>query len=181
MRRGRTAYLVMGLAIVLALLLSGAAQAVTLQGGDSAHRSAVLGTLQSQPRLLAAVESVYPGFCVRLNYGGMAWPGYIDVSVSLWGKAFTNQVCHEFCHELQIAADAPGGYESLTTAWRQWMRVNKPQVDTSRWDGFIWNHTLMEALRQAFYAPYYAGGPEYRVYADRGQVTALLQSVGIQP
>lgn len=39
----------------------------------------------------------------------------------------------------------------------------------------------MEALRQAWWYPFYSSGPVYRVYATRAQMTTILQSIGVTP
>ncbi len=113
-------YLVLAFALgaLLAMVLASPAQAVTIKGGDATHRTAALNVLRSQPGLLAFVESVYPGFTVWIGYGGHAWEGRIDVNGSRSGKAFTDQVAHEFCHEIQRAADAAGGPPALSGPWR---------------------------------------------------------------
>ena len=171
---------VLVIATVLVLVFASGAFAFTIQGGDSAHRGAAASVVSSVPGLLNCVQATYPAFSVHIDYGGMAFPGYIDVCCTLMGKDFTNEVAHEFCHEVQLACDN-SGRGSLTAAWHRFMAQVWPQVNTSQWTGFTWNHTLMEALRQAFYAPYYANPPEYRVYATKAQMTAILASVGVTP
>jgi hypothetical protein len=159
---------VVATAIILAL--SGGAAAYTITGGDQAHRHAVTETLGSQPRLLAAVEHVYPGFSVRICYGGFAWPGSIDVCRKLSGRAFTNQVAHEFCHEIQRACDEPGGYGALGQAWISWLqRRGLSTVD--------WTHTLEDSMRVAFFAPYCV--PPGQTVASKAEIVDLLRSVGV--
>ena len=88
--------------VLLGALAAGPAQAVTIKGGSASHNGAVMSVLDSRPNLLSYVESRWPGLYVRVCYGGHAWPGYFDVDMSRQGKAFTDQVAHEFSHMLQL-------------------------------------------------------------------------------
>jgi hypothetical protein len=173
--------LVMAIGALLFGAFTGSAQAIGLVNVPASHQQATLNTINNRPNLVSVVLSVWPAFYVRGGYGGQAWPGYIDVNTAqLSGKAYTHQVAHEWCHEVQLACDAPGGYGSLIVAWRAFMASTWPQVNTSQWTGATWNHTLMEAMRE-FWRPYYANAPEYRVYATRAQMTTILQGCGVTP
>ncbi len=170
------------LAGLFLLLSSTAALAYPLVNVPATYRAATINTIDCRPNLVSVVLGVWPTFYVQGGFGGEAWLGHIDVGTSLYsGQAYTNQVAHEWCHEVQRAMDEPGGAGSLTAAWHAFMAASWPQVNTTGWDAFTWNHTLMEAMRQAWWYPYYAGGPEYRVYADRPRMTAILQSCGVTP
>jgi hypothetical protein len=174
-------YRILIISVCVFFCIAGAAQAIGVGNLPATHRQAALNVTACNPAISEAIHAVYPGVYVRFIYGGYAGLGFIDVSVSLWGKAFTHQVAEEWCHELQRACDEPGGYGPLTNAWHAFMSIFWPQVDTSRWTGYVWNHTLMEALRQAWWYPYYANGPDYRVYATRAQMIEILESVGVMP
>jgi hypothetical protein len=179
-----TAYrtsVLLALVVVLLFCSVGSVQAIGLVTIPATHQQATLNVVNNRPNLTSLVLGAWPDFYVHGCYGGMAWPGSIDVTVHLSDRAYTAHLAHEWCHEVQRACDEPGGYGSLTTAWRAFMAASWPQVDTSQWTGFTWNHTLMEAVRQAWWYPYYSGGPEYRVYATRVQMTAVFQSIGVTP
>jgi hypothetical protein len=105
--------------IVLVLAMAGAANAYTIKGGDKWHRQMVKEVLEYHPELLAIVEGVWPNFTVNINYGGRASKGSIDVNIRKSGKVFTDQVLHEFGHEVQLAADAKGGLPQIDSAWDQ--------------------------------------------------------------
>ena len=161
--------LVVILVFVLTLAIALPAQALTIQGGDPSHRLAIMGTLESQPTLLAYVENVYPSFSVHVCFGGYAWLSYIDVSGALSGRAFTNQVAHEFCHEVQRASDE--GALSLNVAWHAWLNARGMTT-------LDWTHSLEDSMRVALFAPYYAF--EQPTFATKTEMVALLKSVGIK-
>jgi hypothetical protein len=178
----RTALALLALAVLLVFATSASAATIPLVNVPATHRQVTLNTINNRPNLVSAVATVLPSFYVQGGYLGAAWPGHIDVGCYvLAGKAYTHHVAHEWCHEIQLACDAPGGYGSLDAAWRSFMATSWPQVDTSQWTGATWTHTLMEAMRQAWWYPYYANGPEYRVYATRAQMTTILQGCGVTP
>jgi hypothetical protein len=106
-------------AMILVLAMAGVADAYTIKGGDRWHRQMVKEVLDYHPELVAIVEGVWPGFTVNINYGGRASKGSIDVSIRKSGKVFTDQVLHEFGHEVQLAADAKGGLPEIDYAWDQ--------------------------------------------------------------
>jgi hypothetical protein len=109
-------------AMFLVLAVAGAADAYTIKGGDRWHRQMVKELLDYNPDLLAIVQNVWPNFTVNINYGGRAAKGSIDVNIRKSGKAFSDQVLHEFGHEVQLAADAKGGIPQIDNPWRQEMR-----------------------------------------------------------
>jgi hypothetical protein len=104
-------------AVVLLLAVAGVANAYTIKGGYAWQRQMVKEVLDYNPALLAVVQDVWPNFTVNINYGGRAIKGSIDVSIRKWGKSFTDQVIHEFGHEVQLAADVKGGRPEIDCAW----------------------------------------------------------------
>jgi hypothetical protein len=116
----RRLLMVVAIAAVLLLSLAVPAQALRVTGGTAAQRQQVIYTLYSRPNLLAYVEAQWPDFLVRINYGGHAWNGYIDVNVTRSGKAFTDMVAHEFSHEVHLASTAKG--DSLSAPWLSLLR-----------------------------------------------------------
>ena len=172
----------LALVVVLMLAIGGSALAVPLVNMPATHAGATVNVINNHPGLLAAVLDVYPGFYAQgyQQRFGTAFPGAIIVYVGWVGKQYTQHVAHEWCHEIMLACDAPGGYGSLSAAWRDFIATSWPQVDTSRWSPATYSHTLMEAIRRAFWYPFYADA-EYRLYADRAQITAILQSCGVNP
>lgn len=172
-------------ALLLVLLCTGSVQAVTLVGGDPPHNGAVLSVLDSRPNLLAYVESRWPDLYVRVWYGGHAWPGYFDVDRSRWGKEFTDQVAHEFCHMIQLNNGPLGdawlaeltrrGYGPETWIWGQW-----PPYYGKRdpWEAFA------ENVKRAYYSPYYTltTTPDTQlVWLSRADMTTFLIENGVQP
>jgi hypothetical protein len=110
----------MGLSVTfLVLALAGTATAYTVTGGTKLQRQMVKEVLEYNPELLALVENVWPDFTVRINYGGKAGRGIIDVNIRRHGRSFNDQVIHEFGHEVQLAADAKGGVPQIDNPWRQ--------------------------------------------------------------
>ncbi len=166
------------------------AQAFTIQGGDAAHRGAVASVLQSQPKLLAYVESVFPNFYVRINYGGRAFPeGYMDVSKALMGKPFTDLVAHEFSHMVQLAGDAPGGPASIGDKWLTLLTEHGYGPSTWRWTyrapWYSYSHpweNFAENAKRAFWSPYYTVRTTPTTYLDwfsRVEMRAFLNSAGV--
>jgi len=160
-RYGGLAAAVVGL--LLAIALSAPAQALTVKGGDSAHRNAVFSVLCSRPDLLGYVEGAYPDFTVNICYGGHAWKGSIDVSTAKSGRAFTDQVAHEFCHEVQIAIDARwhrGLVPVNSDDWKTLLTSRGYGESTWNWDNRApllgrrnpWE-AFAEDMKCAFYAP----------------------------
>jgi len=178
-------------AVLVLLMVAGPAQAVTIKGGDAAHRNAVLGVLNSRPQLLAFVESVYPDFTVCIGYGGHAWEGRIDVTGTRWGKAFTDEVAHEFCHEVQRAADATGGQEALGSAWLDELAGQGWGPDTWVWGMFAplygqrdpWE-AFAENMKRAYFSPYYTvtSTPDTQLARlSEEDMTAFLEAHGLEP
>ncbi len=117
--------------IVLVLSVAGAADAYTIKGGDRWHRRMVSEVLDYHPELLAIVQEVWPNFTVNINYGGRAVKGSIDVCILKSGKVFTDQVLHEFGHEVQLAADAKGGRPQIDAAWD--LELTRRGYPESKW------------------------------------------------
>ena len=169
--------------VAVFLLMAGSASAYTIQGGDAAHRGAVASVLNSQPWVVNYIESVWPNFYVRINYGGHAWNGYMDVNRSLWGKAFTQLVSHELMHMVQLAGDAPGGPPSIGDKWLASMTASGYGPNTWDW----WNpwrnpwEAFAENARRAFYSPYYgAAQPQTQLdWYSRAEMTEFMRSVGV--
>jgi hypothetical protein len=176
---------------LLAILLASPAQAVTIKGGDPAHQAAVVDVLNSRPKLLAFVESVYPDFTVWIGYGGHAWEGRIDVCVTRTGKAFTDEVAHEFCHEVQRAADAAGGTPALSGPWLDELTRRGYGPETWVWGLYapLWGlrdpwEALAENLKRAYFSPYYTltTTPDTVLcWLSRADMTAFLEANGIEP
>ena len=175
--------------IALVLLLATPAQAVTFKGGDAVHRAAALSVLRSQPELLALVESVYPDFTVWIGYGGHAWEGRIDVCGTRQGKAFTDQVAHEFCHEVQRAADAAGGTEALGSAWLDELTHRGYGPETWEWGMYAplyglrdpWE-AFAENMKRAYFSPYYTltTTPNTSLgWLSRADMSAFLDAHGL--
>jgi len=175
--------------LVLVLLLAAPAEAVTFKGGDAAHRAAALNVLQSQPELLALVERVYPDFTVWIGYGGHAWEGRIDVCGTRQGRAFTDQVAHEFCHEVQRAADAAAGMATLGGAWLDELTRRGYGPETWEWGLYAplyglrdpWE-AFAENMKRAFFSPYYTltNTPNtYLGWLSRADMSAFLQANGV--
>jgi hypothetical protein len=174
--------------LIIVGLLTGSAQAITITGGDSSQSQAVLDVVNSRPNLTSFVLLVWPDFHVRLNYGGHAWDGYIDVNKSKTGTAFTYLAAHEWSHEVQLAADAAGKH--LDTAWLQLLR-DRGYPDST----WVWNTSVnggrynpwecfAENLARAYWSPYYTGRTTPNtglVWLSRADMAAFLASVGIQP
>jgi len=171
--------------VLLGALAAGPAQAVTIKGGSASHNGAVVSVLSSRPNLLSYVESRWPGLYVRVSYGGHAWPGYFDVDMSRQGKAFTDQVAHEFSHMLQInnpelekawlAELTCRGYGPETWVWGQWAPLYGKQ---DPWEAFA------ENVKRAFFSPFYTvtTTPDTLLaWLSRAEMTAFLQANGIEP
>jgi hypothetical protein len=185
--RENTALAVLAGAVILAALLSTPAQAVTLNGGDSAHRRAVEEVIDRQPQLLALVESVWPNFSVRVCFGGRAWEGSIDVDQSKpTMAAFKAQVGHEMAHEVQRAADAKGlgmgaawlalltaeGYPSSTWVWSE----RAPTYGAYHpWEA------LAENIRRSFYAESHSTPRTQLAWPSRAAMEGFLADVGVTP
>jgi hypothetical protein len=170
-------------AIVVAaylLVFAASASAATFCGphADRAHVSAARNAIDNNPRLLAAVESVWPDYYVNISHGGQAWLGHIDTNGCLMGFAFTDQVIHEHMHELQRACDAPGGYGSLGAAWLAFLNARGIPYGTT---ATAW-HWLVENLSAAFYGPYYAENDSAaQCSVGKADLIRLLSSVGVRP
>lgn len=153
------------LAVVLVLaflVMGGSAQAWTVTGSDTAHQLQVYQTLASQVGLVEQVEDIWPGLCVRICYGGHAWPGYFDVNYRLTGLEFTELVGHEFGHEFQLACDAEGGLPAIGGAWLQLLRDSGYPDEVWVWDVTLspyygrmnpWE-AFAENFRRAYFSPF---------------------------
>lgn len=179
--------------IGLGLLVNAVVATPVIVGGDQAHRGAVQSVLDSQPWIVDYVESVFPNFVIRINYGGHAFPGWMDVNITYWGTAFTAHVAHELGHMVQLAADEPPGQGIDHPAIAQdWLNAN---TEFGKGEEFwVWDVTLgpwygrnnpweafAENVARAYYAPYYTGRttPNTNLWwFSRAQMTAFLADHG---
>jgi hypothetical protein len=181
---GRISLVLIGAFLVSALLVD-PVQAVGTRGGDAAHIGAVLGVLNSRPNLLAYVETRWPDLYVRICYGGHAWPGYFDVDKSRRGKAFTDQVAHEFAHMIQLknrdleqawlAELTERGYGPDTWVWGEWAPLCGLR---DPWEAFA------ENVKRAYFSPYYTKTttPNTQLaWLSRADMTAFLKANGVEP
>jgi hypothetical protein len=172
-----TAYrtsVLLALVVVLLFCSVGSVQAIGLVTVPTTHQQATLNVVNNRPNLTALVLGVWPDFFVRGGYGGMAFPGYIDVNTHLWGIAYTDLVAHEWGHEVQRAADASG--RGLTQAWRALMLGKGWDVSA-----VALNHAFTENLCGAYWYPYYANAPDTPYLVSKAEMTAFLQSIGVTP
>jgi hypothetical protein len=172
MHRYATAFVLVLLCVFL--LVTGSAQAIGLVNVPSTHAQATLNVLNNRPNLTSLVLGVWPDFYVNGCYGGMAWPGWIDVNVHLWGVSYTDQVAHEWGHEVMRAADTKG--LNLSGKWTAFMRSkgwNPSVVEAS--------HAFTENLSQAYWYPYYAKAADTPYRVSKSEMQMFLADAGVTP
>jgi hypothetical protein len=170
----RTA-LVCLLSIVLALAITGTALAFPLVNVPSTHQAATLNTINNRPNLVSVVLGVWPAFYVQGGYGGMAWPGHIDVGTARYtGKAYTDHVAHEWGHEVNLALDALG--RNCTGRYLALLR-SKGWTPTDVQS----KHSFTECLSEYYFGPYYANAADTPYKVTKAELLALLQACGVTP
>jgi hypothetical protein len=124
------------------LTLAAPAQAITINGGTADQQRLTRLVCYWQYPLLSYVQQSFPAFTVNHSYGARALPGSIDVYVNRTSWAYSHVVAHEFCHEVQLASDARGGY-SLGPAWLDYLRAHG--ITDEQW---IWPYDAYWGTRQ---------------------------------
>jgi hypothetical protein len=178
----------LALAVLLFFLLAASAQAFTIQGGSADQQRLVKLVCNWQPPLLQVIENKWPDFYVRVNYGGHAWDGFVDVTITKTGWTFSHIAAHEFCHEVQLAADQSG--LALGSAWLDeltergygpdtWIWPNDPVWSTRRnpWEAFA------ENMRRALFLDFSVNPTTPNTvlaWLQPGEMVTFLQENGIE-
>jgi hypothetical protein len=100
-------------------------------------------------------------------------------------------VAHEFCHEVQRAADAAGGATALGSAWLDELTSQGYGPDTWVWGMFAplyglrdpWE-AFAENLKRAYFSPYYTltATPSTQLgWLSKDDMAAFLEANGIEP
>jgi hypothetical protein len=163
------------LVAVFVLMVSTVAQAVPLVNVPLSHQQATQNVINNRPNLINMVLSVWPNFYVQGGYGGMAWPGHIDVGTARYtGKAYTDHVAHEWGHEINLALDALK--RNCTSKYLTLLRSKgwTPTDVESK-------HSFAECLSEYYYGPYYANPADTPYKISKIEMTNFLQSLGLNP
>lgn len=145
--------------------------------GDAAHIGTVESMLSSLPHITYRVMNEQPDYFIRFtNWSGYCYPTPwrpntygIDVNKRLWGKAFSDQVGHEWCHSIL----------NLKGIREEWYKVTDamgiPRLAQN--GGKDADNTFAEDCSSALYGPYWCG-ESHRVF-DRKQMQDWLIEMGV--